>query len=80
MSHFEALFEQYCLRPEEDKMPLPIGITEIDGCIEYELGSGFNGHHPEFHGYLVSGVALAPAFCPFCVFDEDSSMQRRMMQ
>ncbi|KAF9074299.1 hypothetical protein BDP27DRAFT_1444170 [Rhodocollybia butyracea] len=78
--HYEALFEAYSLRSKEDKAMLPIGVTEIDGYIEYEHGSGFNGKHPEFHGYLVSGVALAPAFCPFCIFDEFLPMQRRMTQ
>ncbi|KAH7911335.1 hypothetical protein BJ138DRAFT_1126146 [Hygrophoropsis aurantiaca] len=60
-----------------------MGITvlpAIDNCIEFQMGGGFDGALPEYHGHVENGVALTPMFCPWCVHDEDLSMGSRMEQ
>lgn len=80
--HYEDLFGLFSDRAGDDVDLTPVGITRIqdDNVIEYNHGSGFDGKQPEFHGHLEAGVALAPMFCPWCVFDEDLALERRMLQ
>ncbi|KAJ7282354.1 hypothetical protein C8J57DRAFT_1295187 [Mycena rebaudengoi] len=76
-SHIFAPFRK---RVEGDVDHTPIGISYVDNCIEYEVGSGFNGLLAEFHGYVVHGVALVPMYCPFCVFDASLPIEVQMHQ
>lgn len=54
----------------------PVGVVFVDGCVEFELGSGFDGRQPELHGH----GAEVPMFCPFCIFDTDLDIYQRMVQ
>ncbi|KAJ7232501.1 hypothetical protein C8J57DRAFT_1578787 [Mycena rebaudengoi] len=56
--HPHIVFAPFRKRVEGDVDHTPIGISYVDNCIEYEVGSGFNELLAEFHGYVVHGVAL----------------------
>ncbi|KAJ3868942.1 hypothetical protein EV359DRAFT_77134 [Lentinula novae-zelandiae] len=82
LAHYQELFDSFSSRPPEGASVSlsPIGIIETEKYIEYTAGSGFDGELPEFHGHFSDGIALVPAFCPSCVFDEKLPMYTRMHQ
>ncbi|KAH7874256.1 uncharacterized protein C8R40DRAFT_1195537 [Lentinula edodes] len=82
LAHYQDLFDSFSSRPPEGASVSlsPIGIIETEKYIEYTPGSGFDGELPEFHGNFSDGIALVPAFCPSCVFDEKLPMYMRMHQ
>ncbi|KAJ6492839.1 hypothetical protein C8R47DRAFT_423481 [Mycena vitilis] len=80
--HLDALFGPFSHRVETDVDLTPIGV-EFNAertTVAYAHSTGFSGLHPEFHGDIRLGVAHAPALCPFCVFNEDLRIERRMLQ
>lgn len=58
----------------------PIGIIEGKGYIEYTHGMGFDSQLPEFHGHISNGVTHVPAFCAFCVYDEELNIVKWVKQ
>jgi hypothetical protein len=80
LQHFSDLFASFLKREERVSEAEPEGVKFIDGCVEFDNGSGFGGTRPEFHGHLDVGVTLTPMFCPWCVFDEGLDMTVRMKQ
>ncbi|CCM06506.1 uncharacterized protein FIBRA_08776 [Fibroporia radiculosa] len=80
--HYEMLFEQFGTRAGLiDVKPVNTKILDqVYRCVEYEVGSGFGGALPEFHGHIEHGVAQTPMLCPFCVYNETLTMPRRMVQ
>lgn len=83
-AHYDKLFSPFSERRSEDIDVEVIGMytwPEEDNCIGYELGSGFAGRLPEYHGHTEHGIAFAPMFCPWCVNDVAlSAMANRMTQ
>ncbi|KAJ7601486.1 hypothetical protein DFH06DRAFT_1025912 [Mycena polygramma] len=78
--HYEELFEPFSDRVEDAVDLTPIDVSFVDQCVEFEQGSGFSGLQPEFHGHVHKGVALAPMYCPWCVFDQTLTLEARMQQ
>jgi len=79
-AHFDSLFTRFSERysGSVDNMK---GISIVDGkFVEFELGEGFAGSRPEFHGHMVKRVTLSPCFCPFCIFDETLEFAERVHQ
>ncbi|KAJ7108591.1 hypothetical protein C8R44DRAFT_884651 [Mycena epipterygia] len=83
VDHYATLFDPFATRVETEVDFMQHGVIftpDVDHCIQFENGAGFNSQRPEFHGHLDHQVPLAPCFCPFCVYDETLSMQVRMQQ
>ncbi|KIJ67370.1 hypothetical protein HYDPIDRAFT_37908 [Hydnomerulius pinastri MD-312] len=78
--HFSQFFAPFSERTSASAMHTHEGITMFKDAIEYELGTGFGGKQPEFHGHVVRYVALAPMFCIWCVFDQELNICIRMKQ
>lgn len=82
LAHYADRFDGFSVRPAQGTEVSfePIGIVEGLDYIEYEHGTGFDGRLPEFHAHITDGVARVPAFCPWCVFDTECSMTKKVHQ
>lgn len=82
LAHYADRFNRFSVRPPQGTEVSfePIGIVEGPDYIEYEHGTGFDGHLPEFHANIANGVVHMPGFCPWCVFDTESDMVKRLHQ
>ncbi|KAJ7656859.1 hypothetical protein DFH06DRAFT_1132083 [Mycena polygramma] len=78
--HFDEIASPYVIRPDGDVDLKPFGVVFVDGCVEFDHGTGFEGRQPELHGHIQYGVAMAPLLCPWCVFDTGIEMEERMIQ
>ncbi|KAF7289187.1 hypothetical protein MIND_01379800 [Mycena indigotica] len=83
LEHYARLFEPFATRGDIEVDFSTPGVTftdEATNCITFDNGEGLGGERPEFHGHIELLVALSPCFCPFCVFDGDMDIVKRMAQ
>jgi len=81
-SLYAALFAPHAERSDAPSYEgfTPGGWMVGSKYFEYERGTGFEGKMPEFHGDFDYGIAKTPAFCPFCVYDENLCIHERINQ
>ncbi|KAF7331308.1 hypothetical protein MKEN_00008000 [Mycena kentingensis (nom. inval.)] len=65
-----TLFRVYDSRDRRDFSDHGVNFT-AESTITFDNGEGFGGARPEVHGHVERLVALAPAFCPCCLFNTD---------
>jgi len=79
-SHYEILFSRFSERAAGSIDNMSSIILIDDKFVEFELGEGFGGSRPEFHGHIDSRIVRCPFFCPFCVYDTSKSYSVRLSQ
>nr|GAT56427.1 predicted protein [Mycena chlorophos] len=81
--HYTDLFHPFETRVDEDVDFSDHGVNftvATENCINFDHGEGFSGARPEFHGHIERLVALAPAFCPCCVYNDQLPIEKRVRQ
>ncbi|KAF7370646.1 hypothetical protein MSAN_00697600 [Mycena sanguinolenta] len=81
--HYNESFRPFATRAGPDVDLTPVGVkftAAVDNAVDYQVGTGFDGASPEFHGHVVDGIALTPMECPWCVYDEDEEIIHRIKQ
>ncbi|KAJ7757969.1 hypothetical protein B0H16DRAFT_1689428 [Mycena metata] len=78
--HYAEIAQAYEVRAVGEVDLTPVGVFFVNGCVEFDFGSSFDGSQPDLHGHIQRGVAMAPMLCPFCLFDSTLEMTERMVQ
>ncbi|KAJ7509834.1 hypothetical protein B0H11DRAFT_1791320, partial [Mycena galericulata] len=78
--HYQEVAAPYQVRVEQELDIEPIGVVFVDGCVEFDHATGFDGSQPDLHGHSSQGVVSAPAFCCWCIFNQELEIDERMRQ
>ncbi|KAJ6511200.1 hypothetical protein C8R45DRAFT_1089315 [Mycena sanguinolenta] len=72
--YYKERFQPFSERAGDDVDSTPIDVKffpAAENVVQYQIGTGFDGEHPEFHGGIVDYVPVTPMSCLFCLWDDE---------